>query len=98
MEKIVLKEDFDLVEVYNQLIESRGVIDGIDGIVLTITNYINNVLSSSDLREKYYLTYVKEEDVKQYEFTIPSELFKNVDCLFMKKPIFHIHLFLMGNK
>lgn len=98
MEKIVLKEDFDLVEVYNQLIESRGVIDGIDGIVLTITNYINNVLSSSDLRKKYYLTYVKEEDVKQYEFTIPSELFKNVDCLFMKKPIFHIHLFLMGNK
>ena len=58
MERIVLKEDFDLIEVYNQLIESRGVIDGIDGIVLTITNYINNVLSSSDLREKYYLTYV----------------------------------------
>ena len=40
MDRIVLKEDFDLVEVYNQLIESRGVIDGIDGIVL----------SSSDLK------------------------------------------------
>lgn len=98
MEKIILKEDFDLVEVYNQLIESRGVIDGIDGIVYVIRSYINNVLSSSELREKYFLTYIKEEDVNQYEFTIPKELFKDIDTLFMKEPIFHIHLFIMGNR
>ena len=98
MERIVLKEDFDLIEVYNQLIESRGVIDGIDGIVLTITNYINNVLSSSDLKEKYFKKYDVKEDVDEYRFTIPVELFDNVDTLFMKKPIFNISLFIMRNK
>lgn len=98
MERIVLKEDFDLIEVYNQLIESRGVIDGIDGIVLTITNYINNVLSSSDLKEKYFKKYDVKEDVDEYRFTVPVELFDNVDTLFMRKPIFNISLFIMRNK
>ena len=98
MEKIVLKEDFDLVEVYNQLLESRGVIDGIDGIVVTIRSYINKVLSSDELKKKYFLTYVKEEDVDQYKFTIPKELFDNIDTLFMKEPIFNIHLFIMRNR
>lgn len=98
MEKIILKEDFDLVEVYNQLLESRGVIDGIDGIVVTIMGYINKVLSSDELKKMYFREYDKEEDVDEYRFTVPVGLFNNVDTLFMKEPIYNINLFIMRNR
>ena len=48
LKKIVLTENFDLREVLDQLLESRGVIDGIDEMMLVITNYINDVLEKKE--------------------------------------------------
>lgn len=98
MEKIILKEDFDLVEVYDRLIESRGVIDNIDEIVIAVRNYINVVLSSQELKAKYFVGYDENEDVDMYDFVVPEGCFEKVDTLFMKEPIFNIHLFIMRNR
>lgn len=94
LKKIVLTENFDLREVLDQLLESRGVIDGIDEMTLVITNYINDVLK----KKEYYKGYDKENDVDKYRFTIPSYNFDNVEILFMKSPLFTINLFVMRSR
>ena len=95
LEKIVLTENFNLMEVFNTLFESRGVIDGVDGISLILTNYINNILSDNELKKQYFKGYDRENDVDKYVFTVPSEMLKNTDTLFMKNPIFNIYLNVM---
>ena len=97
LKKIVLTENFDLREVLDQLLESRGVIDGIDDIAFVITNYINEVLFNDVLKEKFFEKYDKENDVDKYIFSVPVELFKGTDTLFMYNPIFKIYLSVMRN-
>lgn len=97
LQKIILNEDFNLVDVLDTLLESRGVIDGIDEMAMVITNYINNVLINKELKDKCFIGYDNIEDVDKYSFTIPVDSFNNIETLFMKKPIFHIHLFIMRN-
>jgi len=94
LQKIVLNEDFNLVEVLDTLLESRGVIDGIDEMAIVITNYINNVLTSKE----YYMGYDKVNDVDKYRFIIPVDSFDNIETLFMKEPLFTINLFVIRNK
>ena len=95
MEKIVLKEDFDLIEIYNQLLESRGVIDGIDGIVGVVKDYVNNTILHE--LDRYYQGYDKVNGVYVYDFNIPCNVFEDVDTLFMKKPHINVQLFIMEN-
>lgn len=98
MDRIVLTEDFDLIETYDKLFESRGVIDGIDFIVSVIYRYSNKILNNSILKKRTYKGYNTKDDVDIYEFAIPSEKFDDGDTLFMKSPVFNIHVFEMRNK
>ena len=53
MRKIRIDENFNLIEVYDILLESRGVIEGIEGLCETIYKYINTVLGDKGLKEQY---------------------------------------------
>lgn len=93
-----INEDFNLIDVYNYLIESRGVIDGCDDLFNRIHQYIVNVITNkNNIQEKCQINHVKKEKVTRYKFTIPIGWFKNTDTLFMRNPIFNISIFIMDN-
>lgn len=97
MEKIVLKENFNLIDIYDLLLESQGVIDGTDGLNNAIYSYIKNVLKSDTLKDYYYIGHDVNQKVEEYKFTVPSQVFKDIDTLFMINPIYNISLFVMDN-
>ena len=97
MRKIRIDENFNLIEVYDTLLESRGVIEGIEGLCETIYKYINTVLGDKGLKEQYKLGYDKNEKVTIYSFIIPNTIFNDVDTLFMTNPTFNIQIFVMDN-
>lgn len=95
--KININENFNLIELYDILLESRGVIDGCDSIINTVKDYINNIIKNTSVLDGFYDGYDKENKVKRYFFKIPNKIFGGIETLFMKEPEINVKLFIMDN-
>lgn len=70
--------------------ESRGRVDGTEGIVNAVIEYVNGVIKSSI--GKHHTRFDEDRKADIYEFDIPTSVFDNVDTLFMYKPVFHVQI------
>lgn len=93
MKRLKINENAPLMDIYNFLIESRGVIDGIDEIVEYITDFANGIIGNRNFLVG------RNEKEKVTLFSGECQINSNdVNTLFMLNPCFKINIFVMDNR
>lgn len=89
----ILFEDKSLIEIYDMLVESRGVIDGIEPMVASLANGINDNIGNKE----FFVGRNEKEAVSIYSMSFVCDS-SRMDTSFMIDPMFGVDVFVMDNK